>query len=168
AFNDFYTNLLGIAHHKSYPINDKIIKLSPVLSDDQARILIADTTHKEIKSALFSILGSKAPGPDGYNSSFFKASWSILGNDIYNEIQDFFKSRKQLKKLNCTKLTIIPKVSHSQYISELRPIACCNTLYKFITKLICSRMKIILPVIISPNQSNFVEGSQIVHNISVI
>lgn len=47
-------------------------------------------------------------------------------------------------------------------------IACCNTLYKGITKLICSRLKNILPHIISPNLSGFIQGRQIIHNVSMV
>ncbi|XP_062118996.1 uncharacterized protein LOC133832701 [Humulus lupulus] len=35
---------------------------------------------------------------------------------------------------------------------DYRPIACCNTLYKCISKMLCSRLSEVLPSIISPNQ----------------
>ena len=117
---------------------------------------------------MFSIPNSKAPGPDGYNSTFFKAAWSEIGGDVCAAIRDFFNTCKMLKELNCTKLTLIPKVSHPTKVTEFRPIACCNTLYKCITKLTCKRLKVIMPNLISPNQSGFIEGRQIVQNVSII
>ena len=131
-------------------------------------MLVAEISDKEIKQAMWSIPGSKAPGPDGYNSTFFKRSWDIVGKDVCDAIRDFFTHGKLLKEVNCTKLTLIPKVQYPHHVSEFRPIACCNTIYKCITKIICSRLKKVLPSIIAPNQSGFVQGRQIIHNVSVV
>lgn len=33
-----------------------------------------------------------APGPDGFQPGFLKANWDILGQDIINYTQDFFRT----------------------------------------------------------------------------
>ncbi|GJZ51831.1 putative RNA-directed DNA polymerase [Tanacetum coccineum] len=48
---------------------------------------------EEIKRAMFSIDNDSAPGPDGYSSKFFKASWSIVGPDVCKAVKDFFGKR---------------------------------------------------------------------------
>ncbi|KAK2649162.1 hypothetical protein Ddye_016651 [Dipteronia dyeriana] len=47
-------------------------------------------------------------------------------------------------------------------------IACCNTLYKIIAKIIANRIKPCLPDIISPTQSAFVAGRRIGDNILLV
>lgn len=49
-------------------------------------------TDQEINQALFSINDLKAPGIDGFNSHFFKQSWSIIGHDVTDAVKDFFQS----------------------------------------------------------------------------
>ncbi|KAL2922745.1 hypothetical protein RDABS01_014236, partial [Bienertia sinuspersici] len=80
----------GTAHEDRVNIKQDIVNLGACLSEDQATSLIREFTNDEIKKALFSIPGSKAPGPDGFNSTFYKESWPIIGEDVCKAIKDFF------------------------------------------------------------------------------
>lgn len=60
--------------------------------------------------------------------------------------------------LNYTHVTLIPMVKEPQNMTQLRPIALCNVIYKIASKMIANRLKIILPDIISEQQSAFVPG----------
>ena len=62
---------------------------------------------------------------------------------------------KIMTSLNHTFLTLIPKVKYVEKVSEFRPIALCNILYKLISKVLANRLKHILPLIISESRSVF-------------
>lgn len=64
-------------------------------------------------------------------------------------ISEFFRSGYLLKQWNATVLSLIPKKTNATSVSDFRPISCCNTSYKVISKLIASRLKQVLPQIIS-------------------
>ena len=50
-------------------------------------------------------------------------------------------------------------------MSDFRPIACCNVIYKVISKILSSRMAMILPLIVDEAQSAFVEGRSMLENV---
>ncbi|WP_222185187.1 reverse transcriptase domain-containing protein, partial [Geminicoccus harenae] len=134
-------------------------------SQDHVDILNRGITAEEIKSTIFSIKNDKAPGPDGFSSLFFKKAWDVVGADVIEAITSFFSSGCMLREINCTIIALVPKVPNPSSFNEFRPIACCNVVYKCISKIIANRLKLCIPDIISPFQSAFVHGRIISDNI---
>ncbi|XP_074321773.1 uncharacterized protein LOC141658950 [Silene latifolia] len=108
AFLEFYTDLLGTSRQTS-SVHIPIVRTGKLITDHQKYLLLRPVTYDEIKKCIFSIPSSKAPGPDGYSSQFFKDSWAIIGNDVSAAIIDFFNTGQLLKQLNATLVTLIPK-----------------------------------------------------------
>lgn len=167
AFVDFYTELLGSTKEDRIHVCSNLVRKEPIVTEEQRNMLNEDFTEKEVKQVLWQIDGEKAPCPDGYGSNFFKDSWDIIIKDLEEGVLEFFKSRKMLKVINNTIITVIPKSSHAEAVGDYRPIVCCNTVYKVISKMLCNRLKVILPSIISENQSAFVAGRTIMQNILI-
>lgn len=67
--------------------------------------------------------------------------------------------------LNATFIALIPKGEDSNTPDKYRPIALCNIIYKITSKVIATRLKPLLPLLISPEQSGYVEGHQIMDEI---
>lgn len=61
-------------------------------------------------------------------------------------------------------VVLIPKSHNPQSMKDFRTIILCNVVYKVTSKVISNRMRIILPDIISPNQSEFVPNRIISDN----
>ena len=99
-------------------------------------------TQEEIKNAIFSMNDSKAPGPYGFASLFYKKAWSIVGSDVIEAVMSFFNSGCILREINCTIIALVPKVPNPESLHDYRPISCCNTIYKCISKIIASRIKL--------------------------
>ncbi|XP_074266335.1 uncharacterized protein LOC141588810 [Silene latifolia] len=166
AFLTYYKELLGTAVSTD-KVNFQIIKRGQVCDASLQDILVLPVTNQEIKTAIFSIPDHKAPGLDGYSSAFFKDSWTVIGDEVCAAVQDVFNSGKLLKQLNATTVTLIPKCKMPTYVHQFRPIACCNVLYKCISKILCNRISLVLPELISKNQGGFIKGRSILENIMV-
>ena len=59
---------------------------------------------------------------------------------------------------NETIISLIPKVDTPEKVTDLRPISLCNVVYKVVSKVLSSRLRDVLPNIITPFQSAFVPG----------
>ncbi|GKC93943.1 hypothetical protein Tco_1159385 [Tanacetum coccineum] len=136
-----------------------------VLDNDMVIDMIRDVCDNEVKETMFSMGNDKSSGLDGYTKAFFKEAWDIVGNDVIKVVKEFFINGKLLKELNHTIIALIPKVHIPSLVNDYRPISCCNVLFKCISKIIANRIKGSLKLIISPNQSDFVSGHNILDNI---
>lgn len=162
----FYTGLLGGPVVPSTVSHEDIAALLPFrCSDSVIHQLEAPYSPEDIRKTFFSLPKGKAPGPDGYPAEFYTAHWKSIGMDMISAVSEFFQSGSLLKQWNATVLTLIPKKMNATLISNFRPISCCNTTYKVISKLLASRLKQVLPQVISITQSAFLPGRLMVENV---
>ncbi|GJV95336.1 RNA-directed DNA polymerase, eukaryota, reverse transcriptase zinc-binding domain protein [Tanacetum coccineum] len=116
---------------------------------------------------MFSIKDDKAAGPDGFTSKFFKKAWSIVGPDVCRAVREFFTSGKLLGELNTNLISLVPKLKTPRKLSDYRPIACCNVVYKCISKVLTNRLKEGLDGLVDVNQCAFIPGRHISDNILI-
>ena len=80
---------------------------------------------------------------------------------------DFLNLGVTPEKFNETHIILIPKVKSPKKIFEYRPISLSNVVSRIATKVLPNRLKIVLPSIISENQSAFMTSRLITDNILV-
>lgn len=87
----YYIGLLGSPFEQQVDATPVLnLAVSHRLTSVMKESLTKSITGAEIKAAMWSINGDKAPGPDGYNSAFFQKNWEIVGSDVVSAIQSFF------------------------------------------------------------------------------
>ncbi|KAL9681181.1 hypothetical protein QQ045_012962 [Rhodiola kirilowii] len=164
--SEYFKDLLGQARQCSR-VDADAIAFGPMVSGDQCRLLVRGATDKEIWSALSNIGNDKAPGPDGFSSSFFKRNWSIVGRELCEGIRHCLRHNALPRGMNAAYIALIPKSNQcaASKPEDYRPISCCNVTYKIISSLLAGRLKEVMPDIIDPAQGAFVKDRSIVGNI---
>lgn len=132
-----------------------------IISEEGKCVLNNPFTSKEVKNALWSISDDSTPGPDGFNSKFYKLHWERLNGLIVTSMQHTFESGKIINEINHSVISLIPKVKTPKDMSDYRPISCCNTIYKILSKILCNRMKWVINELISDNQFAFLPSRNI-------
>ncbi|GJS40033.1 RNA-directed DNA polymerase, eukaryota, reverse transcriptase zinc-binding domain protein [Tanacetum coccineum] len=166
AFVEHFKKFLG-TKQVVQPLNSIEINFERVSSEDEVENMISMVTSDEIKEAIFDIDSNKAVGPDGYTSGFLKKAWIIIGKEVCLAIRDFFINGKLLGKINVTMIAQVPKLEVPNKVSEFRPIACCNVIYKSIIKILTNRIKNGLQKVVNMNQSAFIPSGHIQDNILI-
>ena len=65
--------------------------------------------ESEIKASIWSLKVDKAPGPDGFTTNFYRASWDIIKGDLKNMLIWTRRKDKVGGATNYSFLTLIPK-----------------------------------------------------------
>eukprot|EP00253_Pinus_taeda_P013097 PITA_13097 len=143
----------------------KLKNIPKLVSRENNFNLNKPVTKEEVSEVIKDMQNGKAPGPDGFNVDFFKARWNILKQDILNVVEDSKRNRTILKALNTSFISMIPKQDSTLTVDKYRPNALCNVVYKIISKVLASRLKPLLPSLISGEQSGNVEGRKFLNNI---
>jgi hypothetical protein len=126
--------------------------------------LEADFTADDVTEAIISMKGLAAPGPDGLPAMFYHTYWEIINKEVINTVLQVLNNKGDPTPYNNTYICLIPKKKDPTHPGDYRPISLCNVILKIITKTIANRIKLILPDVISPNQSVFVPGRMITDN----
>ena len=162
AVNNFQ-NLLGGANASTTCTPDDIASIMQVRCSAEAiTSLAAPFTDLDNEKAFLSLPKNKSPGPDGYPAEFFTGNWKVVGRDLIAAVKEFLSTGELLQQWNATLLILVPKKTNANKITEFRPIACCNKVYKVALKLLANRLKDHLPTLISSSQSAFVPGRLLV------
>ncbi|GJY51583.1 RNA-directed DNA polymerase, eukaryota [Tanacetum coccineum] len=130
------------------------------LSYDDSTFLESNISMEEIKSTVWSCASSKAPGPYGLNFNFIKSYWEVIKNEFFNCIKYLEATRILANGCNPSFIVLIPKKRPLGF-SNYRPISLIGYVYKVIFKVLALRLAKVIPTVISPNQTAFLAGRQI-------
>lgn len=162
---DFYKNLFSDDGAPKCWEQTKF-NFNPICEADR-EWMARSISEMEVKKAIFSIGGDKAPGEDGYTAFFFQKCWDEVAQEVCCMIREVWEGSFDLSQINKTLLVLIPKIDKSEFVSQFMPISLCNVIYKCVTKIVVSRLKGALPGLISPFQVSFVPGRHIQDNVVV-
>ena len=87
-------------------------KINPEVTQDMNDMVNAPYSQKEVKTALFQMFPTKAPGPDGFLAHFFQHHQDICGDDVTKEVLKIMEGSESAESINETLFVLIPKVKN--------------------------------------------------------
>ena len=105
--------------------------------------------------------GDRVSGPDGFTFKFFTAFWDLFEVDVIHFVQEFFHTGKFPKGCNASFIALIPKVSNTILVTDFCPISLIGFQYKIIGKILADKLSTVIGKCISPEQSAFIKGRNI-------
>jgi hypothetical protein len=93
-------------------------------------MLDAPFEMSEIKTALFEMYPTKAPGQDGIPTHFFQRNWGLCGAEDKQAVLRVLSGEESPSVVNKTFIVMIPKVASPEELGQFRPISLCNVIYK--------------------------------------
>lgn len=107
-----------------------------------------------------------APRPNGLSAAFYKSSWNLIKDDVFNLVDNFYTTATFPRDINQTFIALIPK-NQSLTPMDHRTIGLCNVIYKIISKSVANRVKDHLTDFICHSQATFILGKHITSNIII-
>ena len=89
----------------------------------------------------------------------------MLEPEVMRLMGDFHAGRCKMERLNKVYLVLISKIPGAEQIGDFRPIALSNSIYLIIAKVVATRLREVMDSLISPLQSAFIPGRQMLDSV---
>ena len=123
----------------------------------------------ECEKAIKALALDKSPGSDGLNSNFYKHFWEDIKFFLFDCYQYSLSCGTFSIDMRRGVLSLNPKKDKDiRYLKHWRPLTLLNTDYKIIAKVMGTRLKDVLQLIINLNQVAYLKKRFIGQNIRVI
>ena len=111
-------------------------------------------TEEEVWKVIKDIPPDRAPGPDGFIGAFYQKAWAVIKPDIMAAMLKLYVGdRRGYGKLNKAHIVLIPKKADAKTVGDFRPISLPHSFSKLFTKVLATRARARMLVIVSVNQS---------------
>lgn len=138
------------------------------LSDEENGFLVAPFSMVEIESVVRDSNGNKSTGSDGYNFVFVKECLYLIKDEVRIMFDQFHANEMLPKSMLVYFMALIPKVSSPLELKNYRPIYLLGSLYKLLAKMLARRLAGVVSSVISPSQSAFLKGRNLVDGVLVV
>jgi hypothetical protein len=163
--HQYFQHLIGEPRRRTHTLNFEALGIIPIPLDE----LEDEITEAEVKAAVFSLNGDKAPGPDGFTALFFQGCWNTVKTDLMAAIRAFAHLQtSEFDSLNAATMILLPKRADAAAAKDYRPISLVCLFAKIVTKVLATRLQPRMGDLVSPAQSAFIKGRVIHDNFTFV
>lgn len=131
-------------------------------------LLSQDFSIFELNKCLMSFKKGKSPGQDGLPLEFYLTFWDILAPDLLTVFMDFERFYRLPDSFRVGIVTLLHKKKDKTDLKNWRPITLLNFDCKLFSKVLASRMSLVLEEVIHPDQACAIPGRKITDSLVLI
>lgn len=117
--------------------------------------------EKEVRQAVMSCEGDKAPGIDGFSLALFQKGWGAIKQDLMEVFGEFFRNGVVNTCTNRTLIALVPKRERPGRLGEFISICLVTYLYKVLAKVLATRLSSVVGSTVAENQGAFIQGRKL-------
>ena len=163
---DFYGTLYSEKPVQTEALNAVLNSIENQVSNGV--LLSQDFTLLELNKCMASFKRGKSPGRDGLPLEFYLTFWDILAPDLLAVFMDFEQLDRLPESFRIGIVTLLHKNKDRTDLKNWRPITLLNFDCKLFSKLLSSRMSMVLGELIHPDQACAVPGRKITDSLVLI
>jgi exonuclease III len=167
-FMEYYSQLYTSESSRNEVLFDSFFSkfTLPSIDEQYASDLERPFSKAEILKAITTMQSGKSPGPDGFPSEFFKKFSSELSPILLAVYEESFISGSLPETMRQAVISLIHKKGKSKLdCSSYRPISLLNVDSKIFAKILACRLEIVIPSIVSDDQTGFIKNRYSFYNI---
>lgn len=136
----YYKDLFKSDFSENPRLCNRFVKGLPQVAAEANQKWEAQPTLHEFYTALMSFQSGKTPGMDGLPVEFYKASWSVMGEDFLEVVTDSLQ--RGLLPLSCRRvvITLLPKKGDLRNMKNWRPVPLLCRDYKIFSKVLATSL----------------------------
>ena len=123
-------------------------------------------TQDEFLDGALMLRGGKVPGLDGITIEFYRKFWKLISPFLIKMYQYSYDNGLLPESVRKGLISLLPKkLKDTRYIQNKRPLTLVPNDYKILAKTLDNRLREMLPKIIVNDQTGFIKGRKISHNV---
>jgi len=170
TINSYYARLYSTCNPSQISIDHYIdsTELEYKLSESERLLCDGILSEQECYAAINAMKINKSPGSDGLPVEFYRAFWPLVGQLVVDSLNKGYTSGCLSASQRHAVISLLYKKNDPQQLDNWRPISLLNTDYKMATTALAKRLQSVIGKIINMDQSGYIEGRFIGHNIRLI
>jgi hypothetical protein len=160
--SQYYTRVYSAPSFDSSACSSFLSSLDlPCLSRSHLTLLTAPFTAEELATTISALPLRRAPGPDGLPYEWYQTFADSLIPILLPLFNAVFQGASPPPSWSQTLISLIPKPDRDlASLSNWRPITLSNCDVKIFSRMLTSRLAVVLPDLIAFNQAGFIKGRQ--------
>jgi hypothetical protein len=106
---NFYKQLFGSSMHKGVHMSEGFWMEGEKITKIDCLMLVAPFSEQDVERAILGMKVDSAPGPNGFNVTFFRKLWKYINKEIMGMVKNLNQNKLDLKRLNFGVITLSPK-----------------------------------------------------------